>query len=209
MLSRNSIFSAFLFVISVHASAQELQVVAKHHSVTENIVRDKLLLVVEKYKLSRWMTTNTVVIDDTVKIPRSHPVLTINGIATPTSPVLDELELVAIFVHEQSHWNQIENGRSGPGESAAAIKQFASGLRYEFPYGDGGEERTLNHIPVCYMEYRVLSKLFGEAYAKDNLEKRHYYKDVYAFVLNSKNHAAIDRYLKDEGISPDQFQPAK
>ena len=48
--------------------------------------------------------------------------------------------------------------------------------------------------------YRVLSQLFGEEAAL-KLESKHYYKDIYAFVLDPANHPAIEQYLKEEGLT--------
>lgn len=208
VLKHKLLLLASLFWIAP-VSAQSIDISMKHNSVSENAIRQKLLSAFEKYQLQKWTVTNKVMIDDETRIPFSHPVLTLNGIPSKNSPIDQDEELVAIYVHEQGHWNSVKHGKLSMDEAAAAIKKFAKNLRSDFPYGSGDLVGTLNHVPVCYSEYRVLSQLFGEEAARKKLESKHYYKDIYAFVLDPANHPAIEQYLKEEGLTWQQFGASK
>jgi hypothetical protein len=177
--------------IALSVNAQQLAIEPKGNTENEKAVAAKLKELVKTHDLGRWTFSSRVVVDDKNEIPFSHPTITMPGYG---KTVDDEVEMVGTFVHEQFHW-AVMKGKLRYKESTELIKKLAPHLRSGFPYGSQDEDATMNHVPVCYMEYKILAKLFGEARARASLEKRHYYKDVYAFILNEKNYQALEDYM--------------
>jgi hypothetical protein len=201
---RISIFFALLLLLVMAMWLPGLQaktridLQTRHGSAAELAVRDRLAALLEKYPLERWVHTRQVVIDDNANPSRSHPVLTLG---TRERFLGADIELVAVFVHEQLHWHIVNNSRFEPDEATARLKPIAVGVRSEPPFGSGDDGSTMNHVTVCYMEYRVLSQLFGPATAKAYLLAQPFYTDVYAFVVDPAHEASIEAVLRDAGVS--------
>jgi hypothetical protein len=51
------------------------------------------------------------------------------------------------------------------------------------------------------MEYKALTKIFGEGAALKSIKALPFYTDIYALVTDKKNEGAIEDLLLQEGVS--------
>jgi len=183
---------------SVVAAQESLYVTTKSAERSEIELRKRVEQVVLKYELQRWLYSRRIVIDRAVWPPHSHPVLTL-GV---TERFLhDDVELVAVLVHEEFHWNLALNSGLSKWKLMALLKAFLPVLRVAPPFGSEDDVSTYMHVLVCYMEYKALSKVFGQPAAQSYLSKQPFYTDVYATVLDEANSPKIEMVLARAGLT--------
>lgn len=155
----------------------------KHGSENELEVKTKAKLqqLLKTYDLSKWVFTDTVVIETGV-IPHSHPVLTIN-----TRDRDQDMLLLSTFVHEQIHW-YVANRDSA---REKAINEFRE-IYPNIPAGrkEGGARNKYSsylHLIVCYLEYEGMIELAGDKKGEEAIEywSNHHYTWIYKEVLNN------------------------
>lgn len=155
----------------------QISVSLEHDTEGERATRAQLLRLLEEYDVSEWIYTDRVRIDET-EIPHSHPVLTLH------TRHLDEDEmLISTFVHEQFHW--LEGGETLPAFEAA-MADFAT-IFPDAPGREGGgardQESTYRHLVVCDLEFQAMTRLVGEARARELLAGIGHYRWIYERVL--------------------------
>lgn len=182
-----------LFFMSTCA-AERLNAVAAHNTPQEYALKRRLELLVEKYKLEKWLYTRDVRIDQEVWPPHSHPVLTLG---VRESQFNDDLYLVGGFLHEEFHWNMVLNSKLMPDVTAALVKAKFPGLDPRRPNGSGDEISTYNHVLVCYMEYKALASIFGETAARKAVRELPFYTAIYALVSEE----VIEDLLRQEEVN--------
>jgi hypothetical protein len=177
---------------------QPLYITAKNGEKSELALRERIEQVVLKYGLQRWLYTKRIVIDKTAWPPHSHPVLTL-GVTNRF--LKDDVELAAVLLHEQFHWNVALNNRLPNKQLLHMLKRFLPAIRSAPPFGSTDEVSTYFHVLVCYMEYRALSTALGQATAHLYLSRQPFYTDIYAAVLNEANARDIEAVLAQAGMS--------
>ncbi|MGD9560907.1 MAG: peroxiredoxin family protein [Pyrinomonadaceae bacterium] len=145
---------------AIRANAEtSLEITLKNNSNAEINTRLQLTRLLERYDLSKWAFTKTVMIDEKA-IPHSHPVLTLH-----TRHLKDDDLLLATYIHEQLHW--FLSGRRKETESAIKdLKLLFPKVPVGFPEGGNDEESTYVHLIINFLENRAMQQLVGELKAK-------------------------------------------
>ena len=118
-----------------------------HGTDTENAAASALRTVLAGHDLRRWMFTDLVLIDETIRGGFSHP-LTISPPRLIQHPAL----ALTTFLHEELHWLE------GPGTDSAIAE--ASERWPDPPPPPAGcrtAQSTWLHMSVCALEYQSLS----------------------------------------------------
>ena len=181
---------------NISFASNSLDITTKNNDPVELAVKAKLESLAERYPISRFFYTRRVVVNRDVWPAHSHPVLTIPG---KQLFVDDELDLLANFLHEQFHWDVIENGQMPLTEKIRLLKSAFPGAKSMPPYGSGDEASTYSHVVVCYLEFKALSLLLGEQKALEMIKAKPYYTWVYSIVADRANHPIIEQKMAEIG----------
>ena len=180
------LITAFLLILcsSCLAYAQaDVRISLKSNTEKENQKKIQLERLLKQYNLSKWIFTNSVLIDEQTRIPHSHPVLTLNA-----NQPDDDLATLSTFIHEQIHWYEEAN----PTQRDKAIEE----LKTIYPDAPGGppegardKDSTYLHLIVCYLEYQAMKELVGNEKAKQVIEvsSKRFYKWIYRTVLSEES----------------------
>lgn len=130
--------------------------------------------VLVRYDLRRWLFTDLVTIDESIRGGFSHP-LTLSPPRMMRRPAL----ALADFLHEQLHWVE------GPGTKDAIAE---AGRRWPdppaLPAGGGTDpESTWLHMSVCALEYFSLVEVLGRPAAEAELRRHASYSWIYRQIL--------------------------
>lgn len=143
----------------------------------ERRVEAQLRRLLESHVLDPWLFTRKVRIDETERIPHSHPVLTLTGSED------DDAALLATFIHEQLHWWVLRDQKRLGGTIAAFRELFP-----EVPSGRAGardEQSTYLHLVVCDLELQAMTRLVGEEKARAVIGGWQHYTWIYQQVLEN------------------------
>jgi hypothetical protein len=136
------------------------------------------------HDLSPWCFTPDVMIDETERIPHSHPVLTLN------THNHDEF-LLAGYLHEQLHWFCAERRSAINALAEGDLKQRYPKVPVGYPQGCRDEDSTYLHLVVCWQEHDALRTLLGEEEANratQQFAEIGVYRWVYSTILNDFEH---------------------
>jgi hypothetical protein len=100
-LIKVALFTLFISQIA----AAEIDVSLANGTEKEELKREQISRLIEQHDLKKWWFTDKIVIDESVRSPFSHPVLTLKA----TMPNNDNAGLSQLL-HEQIHW--FEGARS-------------------------------------------------------------------------------------------------
>lgn len=157
------------------APASGVDIRTARGTAAEHDGRAALREVLAGHDLRRWMFTDLVTIDETIRGGVSHP-LTLS----PASLMRGPARALSMFVHEQLHWTE------GPGTEAAAA-EFSR--RWPDPppppAGAADPRSTWIHLSVCALEYLSLAELLGPAAAAAELRQHQGYSWIYSQILAS------------------------
>lgn len=177
---KNTLFLFLTIVLlSVPSYAQpKLEITLKSGSPAEVQTKDQLQRLLKTYDLSKFIFTNSVLIDQTA-IPHSHPVLTLH-----TRHLKDDDLLLSTFVHENFHWFLVQHEK----ETNDALKELQllfPKVPVGFPEGSEDEHSTYLHLLVNYLEYRADREMLGELRAKQVMDfwSTDHYRWIYKTVL--------------------------
>jgi hypothetical protein len=174
--------------------AADFKIELANGSPSEVRTRDQLRALLDRYDVSRWARTHTLVIEDGV-IPHSHPVLTID-----TRDLGDEYVMSA-FLHEQVHW-LLSDRYAAVLQATAELRQRYPGIHRPVPVGAGSEDSTYLHLIVNALERRAVIEIMG-AGALEPLTRfwlTDHYTAIYDIVL--RDHEAIDALVDSSGLGP-------
>ncbi len=158
---------------------QPITLIYSHDTEREHATGAQLLALLGRYDLSRWRFTSTVRIERGA-IPHSHPVLTLS-----TRHLDDDGLLLSTYLHEQSHWfldGRFEDVQSAVIEMRERYPQPPVG----YPDGTQDEFSSYVHYVVCYLEWRALVDVIGEAEASRifTFWRGDHYRSIYAAVMD-------------------------
>ena len=198
VLSLNFVLASALYVVAETSLAGEsLTIVAKNDDALEIALRKRVEFSAVKYSLDRWLYTKKILIDKNSPRPHSNPVLTLS---VTTKFPRDDMELVEMLLHEEFHWHVALHSRLSETQLIQQLKKVLSPLRSAEPYGSGDEASTYVHVLVCFMEYKVLSNIFGRDSVRSRVSSLGFYTDIYAAVLDQGNNDAIEAILGRAGV---------
>ncbi len=174
------ILAAAAVLTAVGDARAQLDVRLANDSDAERATRARLLALVEEHDVSDWIYTTEILIDQD-QIPHSHPVLTLH-----TRSLGDDDMLVSTFIHEQFHW--LEEGEASVA-FRAAMADFER-MYPDAPAREGGGARdvesTYRHLIVCDLEFQGMTRLIGEARARELLTRITHYEWIYERVLTDQ-----------------------
>jgi hypothetical protein len=156
------------------AQASGVDVRTAHGTERENAAAAALRAVLAEHDLRRWMFTDLVTIDETIRGGVSHP-LTIS----PGLLVQRPAWALTTFLHEQLHWLE------GPGTDSATAE---ARTRWPDPpplAAGGATDATSTwlHMSVCALEYHSLADLLGPSAAVAELRQHAGYSWIYGQIL--------------------------
>jgi hypothetical protein len=144
-----------------------------HGTDREQAAAAALRAVLATHDLRRWLFTDQVTVDETIRGGFSHP-LTLSPGLLVTRPA----RALTTFLHEQLHWLE------GPGTDSAVAE---ASQRWPdppaAPAGAADRQSTWLHLSVCALEYVSLSELTGPAAAAAELEQHAGYAWIYGQIL--------------------------
>lgn len=163
-----------------------------HDSEPEHTAVAALRAVLAEHDLRRWMCTDVITVDESLRGGASHP-LTIGAVLLTRRPAMT----LTSFLHEQMHWV------SGTDSATAEAAQ-----RWPDPpsMADGGASdaaSTWLHMAVCALEYQSLCELIGTAAATEELRQHNGYRWIYGQILDDPDWFA-DFLLRHELGVPEQ-----
>lgn len=146
-----------------------------HGSEREIAGAEALRAVIAEHDLRRWMFTDLVMIDETIRGGFSHP-LTLNPDLLLRRPQL----ALTTFLHEQLHWPTSDH----PGIDAATT-EVSKRWPDPPPQPAGGHDAqsTWLHLSVCALEYQSLAEVLGVAAAEAELRQHKVYGWMYERIL--------------------------
>lgn len=155
-------------------AASGVEIRTAHGTAREHAAKGALHAVLARHDLRRWMFTDLVTVDETIRGGLSHP-LTISPELLVQRPSL----ALTTFLHEQLHWLE------GPGIDSASIE-----VSEQWPdppsRSEGGatdSTSTWLHMNVCALEHQSLSELLGPSAAAEELRQHAGYSWIYGQIL--------------------------
>lgn len=170
-----------LILLSKFASAN-VDISLSNGSEKEEIKRTQVLRLIEQYDLSKWWFTNKIVIDETVRSPLSHPVLTLKA----SMPNNDQAGLSQLL-HEQIHWFE-DSRKKEVANTVTALREMYPSVPVGYPNGARSEQSTYLHLAVCLMEFDALAEVLGKEKAETIIATngKYFYKWIYKTVLEDQ-----------------------
>lgn len=144
-----------------------------HGSAAETDAAIALAQVLVRYDLRRWLFTDLVTIDETIRGGFSHP-LTLSPPRMLRRPAL----ALTDFLHEQLHWL---DGPSPQDAIAEARQRWPDPPL--LPAGGNDPEGTWLHMSVCALEYFSLVEVLGQPAATAELRQHAVYSWIYGQIL--------------------------
>ncbi|WP_199611668.1 hypothetical protein [Flocculibacter collagenilyticus] len=148
----------------------------------EEMKRKQVLRLIEQHDLKKWWFTNNIIIDESVRSPYSHPILTLKASRPNNDPAgLSQL------LHEQIHW--FEDARKEEvAKTVAELRKMYPSVPVGFPNGARSEFSTYLHLAVCLMELDALTHVLGKEKAEMVVAKngKYFYKWIYKTVLQDQ-----------------------
>ena len=187
------LFSLICLLIFQTAMAQSPPVnfSTKNGSKWEKGVMNRMQKMLQEYDLSKWIFTDTVIVEDNV-IPHSHPVLTLSTRKATNDDIL------STFIHEQIHWHCV-NKDAQLQKAVVELKSMYKEVPVGRPDGARDEFSTYLHLVVCYLEYEGMISLVGQERATVVMESMNHYKWIYKQVLEQPEKLA--KVIKKHGLN--------
>jgi len=178
------------------APASGVDIRSAHGTDREHAAATALRVVLAEHDLRRWMFTDLITVDETIRGGVSHP-LTISPGLLVRRPAL----ALTTFLHEQLHW------LDGPGTDSASAD---ASTRWPDPPplsagGAADPASTWLHMSVCALEYHSLSELLGSSAAAAELRQHTSYSWIYGQILASPDR--FSSFLHRHGLQVPEHPP--
>lgn len=145
-----------------------------------------------KYDLSPYLFTKTVQVESMV-IPHSHPVLTLN-----TRHIKNPDQLLSNLLHEQIHWFMDAHDES-TNQAIDELKKMFPSVPAGGREGARDEFSTYLHLAVCWLELQADKRYLGEQKAYALIRSADVYTWIYKQVIDREGE--IGEILKRFGIA--------
>jgi hypothetical protein len=182
-----------LILLSQLASA-EVDISLSNDSEKEEMKRIQVLRLIEQHDLSKWWFTDKIIIDESVRSPFSHPVLTLKASMPNNDPAgLSQL------LHEQIHWFE-DSKKKEVENTISVLRKIYPAVPVGYPDGARSEFSTYLHLAVCLMELDALTEVLGKEKAETVIATngKYFYKWIYKTVLEDQ--AKIRKVLKKHDL---------
>lgn len=177
------------------AGATGVDIRMAHGTEAEMTAAAALAAVLSAYDLRRWMFTDVVTVDESVRGGYSHP-LTIGPPRLTRRPAM----ALTTFLHEQLHWLE------GPGTDSATAE---ASKRWPdpppLPAGCHSAQSTWLHMSTCALEFQSLSEFIGRDAARAELAQHVSYSWLYEQILADPGW--FSDYLDRHGLSVPERPP--
>lgn len=161
-----------------------LTITLKNNSPREQLTKEMLEGILQKYDIDKWILCKEVLIEHGIR-PHSWPVVTLN------TPCDTEECLLRVFLHEQAHWVE-ERDEESFDKAIEALRVLYPEVPVGRPEGSHNEKSTYRHLIVCRLEYHALAEFLGEEVAREN-------------VLSNSNYIWIRRKAIEDGDKIDEW----
>jgi hypothetical protein len=176
-----TVLSAALLSLSLSAFAKNgLEIKSKHHSIREMQVRSELEEILNKYDVSKYRFTNTVIIEERT-MNHAFPDLTLN-----VHFLGSDDELLSSFLHEQLHWYL----RDHPMQMERAVRELRTlypKVPVGLPEGADTEYSTYAHLVDCYLEIQADRQIMGPGRADEVVKNKPWYTWIYQTITRDEN----------------------
>lgn len=184
-----TIFIACIMLIALFTQTHEFTILLKNGSERELKAKEQLERIIEQYAeiINICVPTDTIVIDEFVQPPHSHPVLTLN-----TRYLRNDTLQLASLLHEGLHWWIDQRYQ----QMLIAVKDHEKTFPNapdKGPEGAANKFSTYLHLIGCDLEFQAMTMAIGEPAARKSLSARPYYTWVYSKVLTDTTVRAINR----------------
>ena len=183
-----------LLVLLSQFAYADVNISLSNNSEKEELKRAQVLRLIAQYDLTKWWFTDKIAIDETVRSPFSHPVLTLSASMPNNDPAgLSQL------LHEQIHW--FEDSRKNEVEKTLdTLRKMYPSVPVGYPNGARNEFSTYLHLAVCLMELDALSEVLGKEKAEKVISTngKYFYKWIYKTVLDDQ--VEIRKVLKQNNL---------
>jgi hypothetical protein len=178
------------------APATGVDIRTAHGADSESTAAAALAAVLDTYDLRRWVFTDVVTVDESIRGAFSHPLTTSPGRLTHRPAMA-----LTTFIHEQLHWT--EDGPGIEGATAEASQRWPDPPPP--PAGCRSAQSTWLHMSICALEYQSLSEIIGQAAATTELAQHVVYSWVYEQILADPPWFAD--YLRRHGLTVPEQPP--
>jgi hypothetical protein len=172
------------------APATGVDIRSAHGTDSERTAAAALATVLATYDLRRWMFTDVVTVDESIRGAFSHP-LTISPGRLTQRPSM----ALTTFLHEELHWT--EEGPGIEGAIAEASQRWPDPPPP--PAGCHDAQSTWLHMSICALEYESLSEIIGRTAATAELAQHVVYSWLYEQIL--ANPSWFADYLRRHGLT--------
>jgi hypothetical protein len=176
-----TVLSAALLSLSLPALAKNaLEIKSKHHSMREMQVSSELQEILNKYDVSKYTFTNTVIIEERT-MNHAFPDLTLN-----VHFLGSDDELLSSFLHEQLHWYL----RDHPMQMERAVKELRTlypKVPVGLPEGADTEYSTYGHLVDCYLEIQADRQIMGPERTDQVITNKPWYTWIYQTITRDEN----------------------
>ncbi|MDO6713364.1 hypothetical protein Q4567_21740 [Aliiglaciecola sp. 2_MG-2023] len=172
----------------------EVDISLSNDSEKEEMKRSQVLRLIEQHDLSKWWFTDKIIIDESVRSPFSHPVLTLKASMPNNDPAgLSQL------LHEQIHWFE-DSKKKEVENTISALRKMYPSVPVGYPDGARSEFSTYLHLAVCLMELDALTEVLGKEKAETVIATngKFFYKWIYKTVLEDQ--AKIRKVLENHDL---------
>lgn len=181
-------------------TALSLDIEERHPNTATAETRMEILHLARKYDVSSFLYTKKIIIDPTLDKTKWRPNIVLN-----TRYKDHPHRLMAQLLHEELHWWMRDHKQN----VQVAIPELKSTFRgVPKIKGSKDPDSTYRHLLICWMEFRALSKYFGEEEAA--LVLKHFVQEkrfpwIYGRVLN--DHRKIEKIVRKYEFIPDELYP--
>jgi hypothetical protein len=177
------------------AAATGVEIRTAHGTDAEQSAAAALAEVLAADDLRRWMFTDVVMVDESIRGGFSHP-LTISPPRLTRRPAM----ALSTFLHEQLHWLDSPGTDSATEEASRRWPDPPSP-----PAGCRSAPSTWLHMSVCSLEYQSLSMVIGQAAATEELAQHVFYSWIYQQILSDP--PWFSDYLQRHGLAVPEQPP--
>jgi hypothetical protein len=156
-----------------------LNIVLANNNRREQRVKEILCKLLNEYNLAKYLITKKVIIQS-MAIPHSHPILTLN------TRTLNKNTILSVFLHEQMHW-YLENKQENLQKIIIRLKMEYPKPPVELSESAKTKKSTYLHLIVNFLEYKALIEILGASKARKIILAKKYYTWIYKTAIEDYN----------------------
>ena len=182
-----------LFSLKVMAGESLLKIDLASGNQSEKKAKELIEGFEKNFNLQPYIFTKNIRIQ-TMVIPHSHPILTLN-----TREISDPDKYLSLLLHEQIHWFFADKTRE------EKTQKFIDKMKLKYPIvpsmKDGGasdDNSTYLHFGVCYFEFQAITNYLGQEKAETIFKTETVYSWIRKEILSDQGF--IKNMLEETGL---------